>query len=168
MTTTSDLRRHVSFRAHGAVRMVNWVQAGLGDIEGAVAARQLGVVAAQARTVVLQCLSVRSLARSGEVEWDGAAFDFFAGLTAEEIESGLSLAVEAVDLEGDRADDWLERVRRYAAETERLLGYDEPLAILRSRRGPFGIVKLAREWSSILAELDLPPHLPPKWVRSSP
>jgi hypothetical protein len=167
VSASSDLRRHVAFRAHGAVRVMNWVQAALGDIEGAVAARQPGVVASQARSLVLQCLSVRSLARSGEVDWDGAAFDFFAGLSSDEVRAGLSLAVEAVDLEADRADEWLARLRSYAAETERLLGYDEPLATLRSRRGPFGIVKLAREWSSLLGELGLPAHLPPKWVKGS-
>lgn len=167
MSASADLRRHVAFRAHGAVRMMNWVQAALGDIEGAVAAGQLGVVASQARALVLQCLSVRSLARCGEIHWDGAAFDFFAGLTAGEIEAGLSLAVEAVDLDVDAAGEWLARLQRYAVDTERLLGYDEPLAILRSPRGPFGIVNLAREWSALLAELELPPHLPPKWVRDS-
>jgi hypothetical protein len=167
LTAFPDLRRHVAFRAYGAIRMLNWVQAALGDIEGAVVSGQHGVAASQARTVVLQCLSVRSLARAGEIEWDGAAFDFFAGLTEDEVAAGLSLAVEAVDLDEESSSDWLERLRRYAAETEAGLGYGEPLPILRSPRGPFGIIGLARQWSRILSELGLPPHLPPKWVRDA-
>lgn len=167
VTAFPDVRRHVAFRAYGAVRIANWVQAALGDIEGAVASGQYGVVASQARTLVLQSLSIRSLARAGEIDWEGAAFDFFAGLPEDEVAAALSLAREAVDLEESRADDWLRRLREFAAATEAELGYDAPLPELRSPRGPFGIVGLARQWSQLLEELDLPPLLPPKWIRDA-
>jgi hypothetical protein len=164
VTAFIDLRRHVAFRAYGAIRVLNWVQAALGDIEGAVAAGQYGVVAHQARALVLQCLAVSSLAHGGELDWDGAAFDYFTGLPEERVAAALSLAVEAVDLDDRRVPDWLERVRAFAAATEAELGYDAPLPILRSRYGPFGIVGVARRWSAVLEELDLPQLLPPKWI----
>jgi hypothetical protein len=167
VTAFPEVRRHVAFRAYGAVRVVNWVQAALGDIEGAVASGQYGVAASQSRTLVLQCLSVTSLAQAGEIDWDGAAFDFFAGLPEEHVAAALSLATEAVDLDEDRATDWLRRLQQYVAATEAELGYDAPLPILRSPHGPFGIVSLVRQWSAAIEELGLPPLLPPKWIRDA-
>ena len=164
MTAFPDLRRHVAYRAYGALRLLDWVQATLEDVEGAVAGGQYGVAAFQARTVILQCLSIRSLAREGEIDWDGAAFDHFAGLDEEDVETALSLAREAVDLDERGADDWLERLRAYVVATEAGLGYEAPLPILRSPQGPFAILGLARRWSDALDELGLPPLLPPKWV----
>ena len=164
MTAFPELRRHVAHRAYGALRMLDWVQATLEDVEGAVAGGQYGVAAFQARTVILQCLSIRSLEREGEIDWDGAAFDHFAGLDDDEVAAALSLAREAVDLDGRGADEWLLRLREYVSATEAGLGYDEPLPILRSPQGPFAILGLARRWSDALDELGLPPLLPPKWV----
>jgi hypothetical protein len=165
VTAFPDVRRHVAFRAYGAMRMLDWVQATMEDVEGAVDGGQYDVAAFQARALVLQCLSVRSLAREGEIEWDGAAFDFFAGLRDEDVAAALSLATEGVDLDERRAADWLGRLREYAAATEAELGYEAPLPILRSRQGAFGILSLARRWSQALDELGLPPLLPPKWVQ---
>jgi hypothetical protein len=164
VTAFPDLRRHVAYRAHGALRLLDWVQATLEDVEGAVASGQYGVAAFQGRTVILQCLSIRSLARGGELDWDGAAFDHFAGLEDDEVAGALSLAREAVNLAEPGAADWLRRVREYVAATEAGLGYDAPLPILRSPQGPFAILTLARRWSDALDELGLPPLLPPKWV----
>jgi hypothetical protein len=164
VTAFPDLRRHVAYRAHGALRLLDWVQATLEDVEGAVAGGQYGVAAFQARTLILQCLSIRSLARAGEIDWDGAAFDHFAGLEDDEVARALALAREAVDLDEAGADEWLRRLREYVAATEAGLGYDAPLPILRSPQGPFAILGLARRWSDALDELGLPPLLPPKWV----
>jgi hypothetical protein len=148
------------------MRMLEWVQATIEDVEGAIADRQYGVAAFQARVAVLQCLSVRSLAREGELEYDVASpsFDGFAGLPADEVEGALSIAVAAVDLDDERAGPWLERLKAFEAETERLLGYAEPLPALRSPQGPFALMSLARRWTATLDELGLPPLLKPEWI----
>jgi hypothetical protein len=169
MSAIPDVRRHVALRAYGAVRMLDWVQAAVEDVEGAIADGQYGVAAFQARWAVLQCLSIRSLARGGEIESDAASlsFDFFAGLTPDEIAEGLSLAARAVDLDDGDADAWLEQLQSYVSETENVLGYATPLPVLRSKRGPFGLVALARAWMPVLDELGLPSLLlPPEWLSS--
>lgn len=169
MSAVRDVRRHLALRAYGAVRMLEWVQAAVEDVEGAVADRQFGVAAFQARWAVLQCLSVRSLACGGEIESDASStsFDFFSGLSPDEVAEGLSLATEAVDIDEGNAGAWLERLEAYSTETERLLGYDAPLPVLRSKEGPFGLVALARAWMPVLDELGLRSLLlPPEWVSS--
>jgi hypothetical protein len=167
MMVVGDLRRRVAFRAYGSVRMLRWVQAALEDIEGAIGKEQYGAAAVQARFFVLGCLSVRSLARDGEIEFDvdSVSFDFLSGVPADEIQVALSLAEKALDLD-DAADaaDWLGRLRMYAADTEALLGYDRPLPVLRTPEGAFGLIGIARDWVGVLDELGLPSPLPVEWI----
>ena len=166
MTRVADVRRRVAHQAHGAVRLLNWVQASLGDVEGALEAGQLGVAAVQARQVVLECLAVRSLATEGELDFavESVSFDVFAGIAEEEVESALALAREALDVEEAGVELWLARLHAFVADTETALGYDTPLPDLRSRDGAFGLLGLARRWAPVLDELGLPPLLPLEWI----
>ena len=169
MTAIPDARRWVALRAHGAMRLLGWVQAALEDVEGALADGQDGVAAVQARSVVLQCLAIRSLGRGGEVDFDldSPSFDPFEALAPQEVVEGLALAARAVDPDELEAGAWLGDLRAYVAETERLLGYDEPLPVLRSPEGTFALLSLTRRWAPVLSELGLPPLLPGEW-RPSP
>ena len=171
VTAVGDLRRRVVFRSYGAVRMLRWVQAALEDVEGAIGAGQYGPAAVQARFFALGCLSVRSLASEGELDFDvdSVSFDCLAGVPDDEIRAALALAGEAIDLDDpDDAEAWLERLRAYAAETEALLGYDAPLPVLRTPAGAFGLIGIAREWVGVLDELGLPPPLPLEWIPRPP
>jgi hypothetical protein len=170
VTVLPDLRRWVAFRAFGAVRILRWIQAALEDVEGAIQQGQYGAAGVQARFFVLGCLSVRGLARGGEVDFDidSVSFDFFAELTPDEVAAGLALANEAVDVDAESAGLWLERLQAYGAETEALLGYLEPLPVLRTPEGTFGLIGLARSWTPLLDELDLPQVLPREWTPAVP
>ena len=169
MTAVLDLRRWVVLRAFGAIRMLRWVQAALEDVEGAVERQQYGTAAVQARFVVLGCLSIRGLATEAEPEFDvdSVSFDFFAGVPDGEVAPALGLANEGLHLDETRATAWLERLQAYTAETEALLGYPEPLPILRSPAGAFGLIGLARTWTPLLDELGLPSTLPREWTPAS-
>ena len=166
VTVLADVRRRVAFRAHGTLRFLDEVQGGVEDIEGAIADGQFGMAAFQARYVSLVCLSIRSLARDGEIDFDeeSVSFDYFAGLPAEEVAAALSLANNAVDLDAHNTAGWFDRFRAFVADTERLLGYDDPLPVLRSPEGLLGLIGLTRRWTPLLDELDLPPLLPPSWI----
>jgi hypothetical protein len=166
----ADVHRRVAFRAYGAMRFLDRVQGAFEDVEGAVGARQFRVAAYQARFVVLACLSIRSLASEGDVylDSDSASFDFFAGVPPDVIADGFALADAALDLDERTADAWMQRLRSYVAETERLLDYERPLPILRSPEGAFGLVGLTRRWSPLLEQLGLPPLLPDVWVSRDP
>lgn len=166
MIQISDVRRRVVFRAFGALRLLNRVQAAIEDIEGAIDQGQYGVVAYQGRFVVLACLSIRSLAIDGELDFDesSVSFDFFSGLADDEIAAATLLANEGLDLTPHTAARWVDRLRAYVAQTERLLGYDTALPVLRSPEGAFGLIGLIRRWSRVLEELGLPPLLLTKWI----
>src|SRR5690348_16199385 len=126
VTAPFDLRRRIVQRAFGAVRFLTRVQAAFEDVEGAIARRQFDVAAFQARYVALVCLSIRGLGISGEPEFDdelSVTFDFFAGASGADVIEAMALANEAADLDADRAPAWLERLRIYVADTERILGY---------------------------------------------
>jgi hypothetical protein len=159
VTRVPDLPRSVALRAYGAVRFLDCVQGGLEDVEGAIAAGQNGAAAYQARFVALMCLSIRSLARDGELEYDEEclSFDYFAGLTPHEIREGLALAAEALDVRPETATAWLDRFRAYIAETERLIGYDRPLPTLRSPDGAFALVSVIRRWTPMIQAYGWPP-----------
>lgn len=164
-----DARRRVVVLTHGALRFLDCVHDGLQDIAGALDGQQYLVAAAQGRYVVLTCLSIRGLAREGEVDMDGwsASFDFFSGVTPEEVASALALANDALDLDEATAPGWLDRVRRYAAETERVLGLEAPLPALRSPAGALTFIGMVRRWTPLLEELGLPALLPRQWAHPS-
>jgi hypothetical protein len=161
----ADAYRWIALRAYGAMRFLDRVQGGLEDVEGAILERQYSVAAFQARHVVLACLSIRSLAREGEIDFDedSVSFDFLAGLPPGDVASGLALANDALDVDDRTAAEWLDRFRAYVAETERLLGYDRPLPVFRSPDGAFGLLGFTRGWIVVLHELGLPPLLPSEW-----
>ncbi|HEV7673712.1 MAG TPA: hypothetical protein VGQ12_04195 [Candidatus Angelobacter sp.] len=168
MTSFTDVRRRVAYRAHGALRFLDDVQGGIADIEGAIAERQYDVAAFAAHYLAVACLSIRSLERAGEIApcAGSVSFDVFEGLASEEITAGLALANEACSLDEQTAATWLNSFRLYVAETERLLGYDAPLLVLRSLNGPFVVIGMIRRWSALLDELNLPGLLPSSWVTS--
>jgi hypothetical protein len=95
-------------------------------------------------------------------------FDFFAGTTEAEVAAAFALANQAVDLNAETAPAWLERFRAYVADTERILGYSDPLPVMRSSRGTFGLLGLLRRWAPLLDELNLPPLMPMKWRHGAP
>ena len=166
MSPVTSERQYVAARAHGAMRFLDRVQGGFEDLEGAIGAGQYDVAALQGRVVVLACLSLRSLVRGGEVAFDSddVSFDYFAHVTPDEVAEALTLANDALDLDERTAGLWLDRIRSYAADSERLLGYDKPLPVLRSPKGSFGLVSLLRRWTPLLEELGLPPLLRSDWI----
>ena len=162
----SDMRRRVALRAYGAVRFMKDIQGGVEDIEGAVQTGQFGMAAFQARCVALLCLSIQSLARQGEIDFEEqrVSFDFFDGLNVDEIAPALALANDALDIDDEcTAGEWLERFRAYVTDTEHLLGYDDALPVLRSPEGAFGLLGLSRRWIPLLDELGLPAPLSAGW-----
>jgi hypothetical protein len=165
MSRVPDAYRWIALRAYGVMRFLDRVQGGLEDVEGAVLARQYGVAAFQARNVVLACLSIRSLAREGEIDFDedSVSFDVLAGLRPDDVACGLALANDAIEVDDRIAAQWLDRFRAYVAETERLLGYDTPLPAFRSPEGAFWLLGFTRGWMPVLQELRLPPLLPSEW-----
>jgi len=148
------------------MRFLDRVQGGLEDIEGAVGAGQFEAAALQARAVALACLSIHSLAHGGELAFDSddVAFDFFDRVPPEDTVAALALANEATQLTEATAAGWLDRFRAYVSATERVLGYDRPLPVLRSPQGSFGLVGVMRRWSTLLEELGMPPLLRSDWI----
>ncbi len=161
--------RAAALGAYGALRFLRRVQAGLADIEGALAHGQYGVAAYMARTVALLCLSIRSLAHGADIDLDeeSVSFDYFDRVPADEVAAAMELANGALAINDPTATAWLDAFRAYVADTERLLGYDSPLPLLRSPEGAFGLIGLARRWTPILDALDLPSVLPSRWVMAS-
>ncbi|MFI7301466.1 hypothetical protein [Streptomyces sp. NPDC050121] len=164
-----DLRRLLAFRGHGAVRLLLGCRARLEDVEGAVAAKQSEVAVLMAYDLLQLSLSIRGLRTEGELIYahDEAAFDPFAGLSTEESEAALVLAAEGLDATGDRAEQWLDRLRDHFAETESLLGYQAPLPDVRSGNGMIKGFKLARTWQPLMDRVGLPSLLPDYWTRSA-
>jgi hypothetical protein len=165
--SSRDARRWVAFRAFGAKRLLLVAQSAMEDIEGAAEAGQVETAVLRARALVLECLSVRSLARAGDLETSSSVtFDPFAGLTEDEIAEGLALV--DVDLQSpaeERIAAWVAGLAAYLADTEALLGYDVPLPTLRSPEGTYGALRLARQWSATLNELGLPDLIPDVWTK---
>lgn len=163
---TPDTMRAAALGAYGTLRFLRRVQGGLEDVEGAIGHGQYGAAAYMARSVALLCLSIRSLAHGGDIDLDeeSVAFDCFARVPPEEVAAALTLANEALDISPANASAWLDRFRAYVDDTERVLGHDRPLPILRSPEGAFGLIGIARRWTPILDQLGLPSVLPSRWV----
>jgi hypothetical protein len=166
MTRGADAVRAAALGGYGALRFLRRVQGGVEDIEGAVDQGQYGVAAYMARTVALLCLSIRSLAHGADIDLDeeSVSFDYFARVPDNEVAAAIALANQALDIDGVTAGAWLDRFRAYVGETERLLGYDNPLPLLRSPEGAFGLIGIARRWTPVLEQLGLPPVLPSRWA----
>ena len=157
---------HAALAAYGVMRFMRRVQGGMEDVEGAVAEGQYGAAASMARNVALLCLSIRSLAHGAPLDLDeeSVCFDVFDRVPADETAQALLLAREALDIDDDGAAAWLERFAAFVAETEHLLGYGGPLPLLRSPEGAFAMIRVARRWSGVLAQLGWPPLLPERWA----
>ena len=170
MNVPADPRRYVAFRAFGASRLLLETQSCVEDAEGSVAAGQYEAAAIQGRLTVHLCLSIRGLAREGELEFsiDDTAFDPFHGADPDEVIEGLVLASEGADLDATTAASWLVRLRRFFDETERRLGYDGRLPVLRSPEGMFAGLRVARDWTPLVEALGLPPLLPDDWIQEAP
>ena len=163
----ADARRWVAFRSVGGARYLLQVQSALEDLDGAVAAEQHEVAVLAARSAILDCLSIRSLACGGELQQsDGAvSFDWLQDIPADEVTKGLGLIQEGLAATNRRAAlRWATRVQAFATETERLMGYDEPLPVLRSPEGMYPAIRLARLWGGLAEEMRLPPLVPASWI----
>jgi hypothetical protein len=157
------------FRAYGALRVMDTVQRGIADVEAALRAHDYEIAAFQARITVLACASIRSLAVEGEFEYedDCVAFDYFAGLPSEDAAAAIELANGPVEMSEETAAPWLAGLRAYVADTERLLAFADPIPVLRSARGAFGLIGLSRRWTPILEELQVPTYLLSAYVDPS-
>lgn len=166
----ADARRFVAARAIGTFRLLYWAHADLEDAEAAAEAGQVEMAVWAARLAVSISLSIRGLQRGGEVEWVlkyGLAFDHTTGLDPEEVAAAHALvnAGLVVDPDDPRAvQAWLADLRSHLEATERLLGYDHPLASVRRPDGLFPALRLARRWIPVCEGLDLPPLLPSSWT----
>lgn len=163
---TSDLRRHVAFRAFGAYRLLLDVHSTLEDVEGAVEAGQILTAVVQARATIVRSLSIRSLAFGGDfvAPYDGVTYDPFHGLSSDEVLNGTALCVSGIGLVGDEARDWARRVREHVEETERLLGYPTALKSVRTPDGIYPALRVARQWLPLMEILRLPSLLPDAWT----
>ncbi|MCU1496886.1 MAG: hypothetical protein JWM47_839 [Acidimicrobiales bacterium] len=163
----TDVRRRVAALTQGLTRMLIFVQSAAQDVGGALHAGQLETFRVQVRSVVIDCLAIRSALRSGEVLWtnDGVTGNPFAGCSSEEVESGLRLLRAAAEVEGpEEATAFLAAFDAFIAATELALGFDGPLPALRSPDGMFGAIRLARGAFEAVEHLHLPPLLPPEWL----
>ncbi|MFF0447645.1 hypothetical protein ACFYT4_14770 [Streptomyces sp. NPDC004609] len=162
-----DLRRHMAFRAHGAVRLLLKCRAALEDIEGAVAAGQPEVAVLMAYDLVQLSLSVRGLRTHGELSFaaEQVSFDPFAGVPDREVEDGLRLAAGLEAVTEGRGEAWLDELREHLTVTESQLGYSRPLPDVRSGTGLMKGFKLARTWSPQMRRLGLPDVMPGNWTQ---
>lgn len=162
----ADTRRRVAAVTQGLTRMLIFVQAAYQDVRGALHAGQRETFQLQVRSVIIDCLSSRNAARSGEVSWtnDSVTSDPFAG-DPEELGEALSLLRDAA-LVTTEAEGLVvvERLGRFVADTEAQLGFSEPLPELRSPNGMFGAIKLARGAFEAVDVLGLPSLLPAEWL----
>lgn len=162
----TDLRRFVAFKALGAYRLLLDVHSSLEDLEGCVESGQFLTAALQARVTLMRSLSVRSLAVGGEFSapYDGLAYDPFLGLDSAEVNDALVLAERGVSIAAEEAAEWAVEVRAHVDETERHLGFDEPLRSIRTPNGLYPALRIARNWLPAADALGLPPVLPAAWT----
>jgi len=165
VTTDPKTLRSAMLCAYGVMRFMRRVQAGVEDVEGALEQGQYGAAALMARTVSLLCLSLRSLAHGAPLDLDeeSVAFDVFAAVPPDEIAAALELASDALDVDGTNAGAWLTRLHAFVADTERVLGHDGPIPLLRSPEGGLAMIRIARRWLPTLLQFGLPSPLPERW-----
>lgn len=166
-----DLRRHVAVRAFGGYRVLYALQALVEDVVGAVEAGQLDTAAYVGRGVVLEGLSIRSLAAGGGLasRFFDVTFDPFSGVDEDTVADAMALASDGFELAAaggpaEEAGAWAARIVEFARGCESVIGYREPLPVLRSPGGLFPALRLARDWPDVLDDLRLPPVLPREWT----
>jgi hypothetical protein len=158
MERTEDVRRWVSERAAGIMRLVIAGESLREDTEGAVADGDFDYAAYVARELVLRALSVASLRGGGELDFDvsQAAFDWFEGVPNELVDRGRALALEVVDGPPDDPARWLAGLTGFVAGIEAMLGLDRPIPHLRTPDGMYASLALTRDWIDLCAELGGP------------
>ncbi len=171
--TSTDFRRLAGFLLQGASRLVIYVQAGMEDIEGAIADAQYDVALLQTRRVLLECLAIRSAADGGRLTWsrDDLSFDYATGTDQDSAREADELLAEMIRAAAASAGDReaamsraLGRLEAYVAATEGLLELREGLPLLRSAEGFFAGIRAARDMSVIQETFGLPQFLPGDWT----
>ncbi|MDJ0642620.1 MAG: hypothetical protein QNJ15_07370 [Erythrobacter sp.] len=166
----SDVATYVASRTHGTSRMIILSHGSLEDLEGAVDAKDPLLLRTIGWDLALQCAAIRSSLRSGKLFTTTSpfevGFDPFEGLDKEEIAElqsimdGLGELEDAEGIPGIAA-----RVTAFAQGTEDLLGWDEPLPVVRNPDGMFPALKMMREFEQIVSRYDLPQLLPESWTQ---
>jgi hypothetical protein len=157
-------RHAATLGAYGTMRFLRRVQGGVEDVEGAIGASQFAAVANMGRSVLLLCLSIRSLAYEAPADLDeeSLGFDPFAAVPEQDIVDALDIAAAALELPALDPAAWLQRFQAYVDATESVLG-DDKLPLLRSPAGAFALIRVLRRWSPKLEQLGLPPAAPGRW-----
>ena len=165
----ADIRRRAAFLSQGVGRFMVIIQMAMGGMEGAIASSQFGVAATQARLVIWECMAIRAIPRGGEIAWprDAVSFDPFVFATPQEhADITALLSTTAAIASGDTSDIsvWQQAVKRFARETEDLLGIDGGVPILRSSDQMFKALRLTQGVFEVLDSLSLPSPLPAQWA----
>lgn len=158
MERAEDVRRWVSERAAGIIRLVLAGESLQEDTEGAVADADFDYAAYVARELVLRALSVASVCSGGEVDFDvsHAGFDWFEGVDDDLVDRGRSLALEVAGREPGNVAEWLGRLAAFVTDIETMLGLGSPIPRLRSPEGMYASLALTRDWIDLCAELGGP------------
>jgi hypothetical protein len=153
---TEDVRRWVSERAAGIVRLILAGEPLQEDAEGAIEVGDIDYAAYVARELVLYVLSVASLCAGGEVDLDESqtTFDWFEGVDRARVDQAAALALEVTGRVP--AADWLDRLSTFVSDGEALLGLDAPIPRLRASDEMFASLALTRDWLDLCAELGGP------------
>ena len=111
VTKVVDVRRWIAQRCLGAARMLLVVQASVEDLVGAIDSGQYDVAVLCARVAILECLSIRGLAESAQLNgmylFHELALDPFRGLKAAENKAALQLITEGLSVNSaESAASW--------------------------------------------------------------
>lgn len=160
-----DFHRKIALKAIAPMRLLVSVQHSIEDITGAIEEGQFSTAKYQARNVILECLSIKSIAYGGEIfaaeEFDQLFFDPCTGLPELEISHGLILIDEILNESSDR---WLDKVLKYTRETEAFLGFPDGLPLLRSQNGMQTVLRIIKDWDRLAQEFGLPSAIPKAWL----
>jgi hypothetical protein len=162
----NDARRWMGFHSIGTYQLLMDVHASVEDCVGAARDGRGGVAAYSARSVVLRCLGLRSLAAGGDVpDYDDPLTDPFAGLDEEAVGEGLRLIARcAAARTREELEEAAGEVVTYAREFERLLGFEEPPPSIRRPEGLYPALRLAREVLPLNEASGYPLALPSDWM----
>lgn len=162
--TLPDFRRAAAHIAQGMGRLMIFVQACLEDVQGGMGAGQAELTVHQARTILLECLAIRGLARGGETTWaaDELGFDHFSCVPTDVLAEARAIAKDGLI---SRDATWFARLGAFIGATEAELSLVEPLPVLRSPEGMYAALRMARPIFELVDELELPPILPAGWRR---
>lgn len=155
-------RRWMALHSVGVYELLMEIHASLEDFLGAAGDDRPGVAVLAARSLILRCLAVRSLAEAGlPPDADDPLADPFAGLPAETVEA----ALQVLDQVRTRVDARsASAVAGVVGDLERTLGFDEPPASIRRPEGLFPALRLARELLPLNRTSGFPVALPGSWL----